>query len=636
MKGKLKARQLEILKYLMASPTPLEVKFFEEKFQKSARTVRYDINGLRTLCEPYGIEIKYQKMQGFFIPVSQKMACSELLIAQRNQGGSSFLLDTDEERGNKIFLYFFTMEKRVTAEQVAEQFFISKSTALRLITKLEGNFGKSLRLSCHKPGGYRLEGEELELRRAAAKIVSAQFKGSYTPEDWYLLLPDPLKRFISFQELEHVTDGIKKANRRHNIWISNTTFLNLLSYCVVSCSRRYRRGGPSGKAQAGNVSRYCLDLLKEISVPGEGQSPQELSYLEEILAENRIAPKEGGLEPELIQGAIEEMFAELGEDMQEMLGKIDFESLFQDLYGHLKNSLNFGQEPSMENEAVLEEVKGNYGAYYQAASLCAGFMGKKLGIWMADTEVCYIAVYLYKNCQEKESKRKNVLIVCATGKGLSHLLAIRIERVFPMLRVVGEVSPYQLSCYEFRAQADFIISTIPLAESRIPVVKISRILSREDIIRIQEFLDYGAMLDEIPMKSKDKASFGAKADPFALAAHIHRLPSRQDMAYTAEIISKLILTLLEYTSKFPQGYQMGQDALLGLVIHISMAVPRWYENRGGEGSEAFLAEYQNIQKEHKEIYGIMEKFFDLVEGALRVKIPLEEKTAFFLYMIKEG
>ena len=79
MSEKNKARQLEILKYLVTSTVPLEISFFEDKFQKSSRTIRYDINELRTLCEPYGIDVKYLKKQGFFIPVSQKMICSELL-----------------------------------------------------------------------------------------------------------------------------------------------------------------------------------------------------------------------------------------------------------------------------------------------------------------------------------------------------------------------------------------------------------------------------------------------------------------------------------------------------------------------------------------------------------------------------
>lgn len=634
MSEKIKARQLEILKYLVTSTIPLEIGFFEEKFQKSSRTIRYDINELRTLCEPYGIDVKYLKKQGFFIPASQKMKCSELLIDQKNTEDNGFFLDTDEERGKKLFLYFFTTRKRVTAEQVAEQFFVSKSTVLRLISKMDGKFGDNIKLSYQKPGGYKLEGEELEQRKIAMSILAEQFKGSYTPEDWYLLLPNALKNLISLQELIQITNGIKKANRQHNIWISNTIFLNLLSYCVVYTYRRYDNTGIKKGEKIYEVSEYCRDLLREVSIPGEKLSMQELTYMEEILADNGVAPKQGEMDSKILQNTMEEMIRVRKEELESKLGKIDYNGLYMDLYGHMKNSLNY-EKKGEENETVIEEVKENYYIYYEEALKCADFIEQKLNIWMSETEICYIAVYLYKNCEEKENGRKRVLIVCATGKGLSHLLAIRIERVFPMLKVVGQSSPFQLSYRDNQQDVDFIISTIPLKEAKVPVVKISRILSGEDISRIQEFLDYGAMVDEIPMKYKNKASFGAKADPFALTENIPKIYSRQDMIYTAEVISKLILTLLEYTSKFPQKYQMSQDALLGMIIHMSMAVPRWYEGRTSEGSETFVTEYTKIQKEHKEIFDIMEKFFELVEGTLRVKIPVEEKTAFFLYIIKE-
>ena len=101
-------------------------------------------------------------------------------------------------------------------------------------------------------------------------------------------------------------------------------------------------------------------------------------------------------------------------------------------------------------------------------------------------------------------------------------------------------------------------------------------------------------------------------------------------------MSKLILTLLEYTSKLPKRYKLSQDAQLGLIIHMSMAIPRWYESRSSQAvSEEYEEEYASIQKNHTQIFEIMEKFFDLVEDSLHVSISIEEKIAFFLYIINE-
>ena len=68
------------------------------------------------------------------------------------------------------------------------------------------------------------------------------------------------------------------------------------------------------------------------------------------------------------------------------------------------------------------------------AKECSEILKQDFPISFTDTEVCYIAVYLYKNCTNQLNRKKNVLLVCGTGKGLSNLLAIRLGNVFPMMK----------------------------------------------------------------------------------------------------------------------------------------------------------------------------------------------------------
>ena len=149
-----------------------------------------------------------------------------------------------------------------------------------------------------------------------------------------------------------------------------------------------------------------------------------------------------------------------------------------------------------------------------------------------------------------------------------------------MLNVAGQISPWQLSKVSDLKDVDFVISTIPLENKLVPVIKISRILSEEDIKRIRDFLKYGNLVDEIPMSQRNEASFGAKEDPFLLREK--PVTEEGGLVEAASILSRLILTLLEYTSKFPTKYRMSRDAMLGMVIHMSMAVPRWFEESSQE------------------------------------------------------
>ena len=326
-------------------------------------------------------------------------------------------------------------------------------------------------------------------------------------------------------------------------------------------------------------------------------------------------------------------YLENGEERE----SFELQSLRRDLEEHLKNYLTMSgsDRQEEENAYVLQEIQEYYYSYFQLAEKLAEIIEDEIGQKLGVMEICYLAVYLYKNGIQAESERKNVMVVCATGKGLSHFLTLRIKHVFPMLNVVGQVSPYQLLKASDLKGVDFAISTIPLENSVVPVVKISGVLLAEDIQRIQDFLKYGKLVDDIPMKQKNEASFQAKPD-ITVSAQLSQKNSGENLAEAAGTMSNLILALLEYVAKLPPQIRMSRDAMLGLVIHMSMAVKRWLfgevtEDPTGE----FNQEYYRVKKEYPDVFLIMEKFFEMVENTLQVRIPISERTAFFLYIIEE-
>ncbi len=636
MKEILKARQAEILKCLITSSTPLEIGFFMEKFHKGERTVRYDIGQLKEMCGRHQIDVCYLTKKGYYIPASQKAECSQLILQCEVEAKEGLIGSSDEERFQRIFLYLFVRRCHVTAEKIAETYYLSRSTLTRFLGKMESYYENQFFLGARKSLGYRLEGDELALRRIAARIVSARFKGSYTAEDWYMLLPEELKGRILLNDIMEISKRIRQMNARYNIWISNAAYLNLLSYCIV---RQIRLQGKKGKAEntaaVTEEKTYAQELLRELSARPEEKNGQELFWLSEILADNGIFTEGSMIEDEVLDRLLTRMTAFIEE--REGKNKFHLKQLYQDLFGHLKNvlSLNLSGRQEEENSYILEEVREYYDSYYQLAKECATILKEETGIVPNTTEVCYLAVYLYKNSIHTEEARKNVLVVCATGKGLSHLLTLRIKNVFPSLEVVGQVSPYQLSRASDLKDVDFVISTVPLENTVVPVVKISRILSEEDIKRIKDFLKYGKLIDEIPLNQKNEASFAAKKDPYLMGEK--EIPAAgESLVQAATTLSKLILTLLEYTSKFPEKYRLGRDAMLGMIIHMSMAVPRWFENsRQTENVWEFEQEYYRIKKQHPDVFALMEKFFGLVEETLQVRISISERVAFFLYILEE-
>ena len=634
MKDTPKPRQIEIFRLLMTSGVPLDINLLKEKLQKSERTIRYDIQDLKRICQEYGIEIGYLTKKGYFIPAAQKPECSALLVQWDSGGKSSFVDGEEEKRFTSLFFYLFVQKGYVTAEKLAEVYLASKSTLTRGLGRLEEYFGNSFTLEIRKAQGYRLKGDELTLRKKAVELLAARFQGSYTADDWFLLLPEELKSKISIQNIRDISRSIRQVNGKYNIWISNTAYLNLMSYCVARHVRLPVLESTGEKPE--EQEAYASELLRELSAEEKTrETARELSWLQEVLRDYGISTEGYRVKDEILKRIMRRImsYLENGEERE----SFELQSLRRDLEEHLKNYLTMSgsDRQEEENAYVLQEIQEYYYSYFQLAEKLAEIIEDEIGQKLGVMEICYLAVYLYKNGIQAESERKNVMVVCATGKGLSHFLTLRIKHVFPMLNVVGQVSPYQLLKASDLKGVDFAISTIPLENSVVPVVKISGVLLAEDIQRIQDFLKYGKLVDDIPMKQKNEASFQAKPD-ITVSAQLSQKNSGENLAEAAGTMSNLILALLEYVAKLPPQIRISRDAMLGLVIHMSMAVKRWLSGEVTEDPTGeFNQEYYRVKKEYPDVFLIMEKFFEMAENTLQVRIPISERTAFFLYIIEE-
>ncbi len=634
MKIQLKKRQFEILKALIAAGTPLDIHCLTRRFHKSERTIRYDVNEVRDLLNKYDIEVRTKAKQGFYIPAEQKPKASRLLVENIQCEEASLLDDSDEMRYNTLFFYLLLQNKPVSADELADVFYISRSTMLRLLNGLDKVFDE-VNVVSQKASGFLLEGEEYALRKRAAALLALLFKGSYTPEDWYLLLPRVLKDELTISTLASISQAIKRVNTRYNVWLSNTAFIGLLSYCTIRRLRLSHGFTEHGEALSFNQEDYVSSLLLELDDPSVNE--KELYWLNLNLSENGIWVTRDDTDIQALEEALDAMIFLLKENRHQFPYVFDTISLYDDLHQHLQHTLRKEYlHLDCEENPLIDDLKENYEDFHLLAEELAEVFEQICQVALSANQKSYLAIYLYKNLINQRASNKKVLIVCATGKGLSNLLTTRIRNVFQNLTIVSSISPYQLQDINSWKGIDFVISTIPIPHSVYPVIKISRILSMEDIQRIQEFLHYGKFIDSIPMKYSNSASFNAKNDPFDLFK-LTVDPKKTDFAAASTLYSKLQLTLLEYLSKLPVSMQMSQDAILGLLIHMSMAVPRWFSQPDEEDEEDLVEAYMQIRNEHGNVFNLMEKFFSLVEESLLITIPIQERYAFFLYIInKEG
>ncbi len=627
----LNARQIEIIKQLFINTLPLDMKELIKIFNKSERTIRYDIQVVREFLGKKGVRVELKNKIGFYIPIKYKYHYSKISEELEQIKKTHNSLGEDNEKIPLCLLYFLAQNKPVNMDHIVSSLYMSRSSIFRLFQKFKLVYQDKMSIQLISTDGYEIVGEEKEIRHQAALILVNLLKGSYSVDNWYHFLPEYFKSVVSFDTLENIVKGLKKANATYGIWMSNNSFIYLLSYCLVGYVRN--KNNQHEVMIDSNNKNYVIDLLNSIKV--NAYDTEEVKLLENVLSVQSINHMTDGVVGVPIQTAIDKIIKFLMSNSDKYKLKLDYALLRLDLEDHINGYINKKEKDFyIDENPLLKEIKDKYNFYYDIAIQCVKIFKEVTNIELSESEISYIAIYLYKNRIEGSRLNNRVLIVCATGKGSSNLLVTRIRNVFHNLEIVGHVSPFQIDESAYSNDIDFVISTIPLPESSLPVINISVILNKEDIQRILDFIHYGKNLDAIPFNQEHTASFNSKTELQNVKVDNFDI-QKETLTNVSQVISNLIISLIDTTSKFPKEYQMSQEALLGMIIHLSLAVPRWFDEEPLTNTHGVEELYCEIEKKHKVIFVLMKKYFMSIEESLLIDLEVSEKYAFFLYIINE-
>lgn len=110
---------------------------------------------------------------------------------------------------------------------------------------------------------------------------------------------------------------------------------------------------------------------------------------------------------------------------------------------------------------------------------------------LEDDEIAYIVIYIAAAVERLNQSNRKVYAVCTSGRGSAELLLVNLKNKFPDLNVLGTISMMN-AIHVSPAQADAIISTTQICNASIPVITVSPLLLKEDVIKIQKALKLNA------------------------------------------------------------------------------------------------------------------------------------------------
>jgi len=620
----LRERQYRIAKKLLLAVNPTSVDELCELFSVSLRTVRYDLKEVVEFLIQYGIELQFKNNQGYFIKYNDKQQLTEIL------NSIEIASDTDEERTGyvKSLIYLLSSTRdRLGTSYLAGKLYVSQSMISRLIQDV-GKYTNSAIKICTSKDGYQIESSETELRRYLVKNLEELFSKYHNLIDYYEELPDALKSSISKDRYLVLINTVNRLNKEFQVWLSEQSFIHLVSYVLVMEIR-------TSIASVELNDEFASELLK-------AEREYAIKLLEGLFTSYTKSEVDGVVELLISKGIF---INQLGENDSEQLNmildsvidylrdldeEIDIDSFRNDIKMHLLLTMKRKISKSKEQDnPILEQIKSNYAHHFEISCQIGDILHEKTGFEFTEDDIGYIAIYLFKNSGSKEEQQKfKVIIACATSRGTSQLLVTRITHVFPQIEVVGVMSITQINNTVDFKDVDFIISTAAIRPTSIPVVVVSILLNVKDIDQIQKLLTYGFSSKVISLPvNKDINDFTVK--------QFRELGIDYRNTYISmEKLTKIILGTLDVMVEIPSHYGVTQEKMLGLLIHLLLAVPRWLTGLS-DNSEEYKKELQSVKNNHKHLYQQINVIFETIENELNTALTDSERLSFFDYIIEK-
>lgn len=597
----LTARQNEILQTIFRSARPKTVYELMNLYHVSERTIRYDLSAIKKELNKNNINLYCQSNEGYYITFPDKTRMMDMI-------GTADLMESNDDDAiyQQIVVYLFLNSREPGARELADHFHLSISNLRKILEEMNQRLSGFQIVRGHK--GYQLSGDELEIRKYVISAYSIYIREAKISDDTVKL----------------IADGIKQTNNEFDLWQTDEKYNAMKKYCAAA----FLRSNPDElRADITDKSpieeQYASRLLFRTGIK---QTKTEIENMIRFMHQSGIFITNGEI-CRKYEGNLQAYAEHVSEAVSKAKGlKVDVEGFIKDIRSHiiqLQQCIQF-QVPLPQNP-LLYEIKSRYGDYFNIAKEYIADLNNPLIKNFSDDEIGYLTIYLYKNLKTSPA-RKKVLVVCSTGKGLSSLLAAVIRNDFPDLDVLGAESAYGV--LHKSQEADFLITTVDLPNSRIPYIKISYPFDFDDYKKIYNYLH-----PENQIPGPSKAGVSSDQSLAALSQHM-----RED-SQSFSVVSSLILRFLSVIENIGSSIKVSSDTILGAIIHMCLAVPRWLE-----GEETDNAEIQYCQEEirkYKEAYPDVDRelelFFEDVEKALFIKLNAKDKYAFYLYLMgREG
>ena len=454
-----------------------------DKLQLSKRTIYSEINDLNEILFDHGAGIISKPRYGLKVEIRDEDLYRTFLKSFEEE-----LPDygNSESRALLIAKDMLSAEEGFRMDDLCQDYYISRSTLNTDLKKIRTLFARhDLQIVSTAHKGSDVKGTENNKRRCLSEISKRLQNNS-----------DPKMN----REMNDIALILRDVFNERKFRIPEYLFNNLVIHFYIAIVR-IRHGFSLEEAEGfeqfsdEEERLIAMTIIEKIEKKFGIVFPDtELGYI--ILnLESRQLKEDNSVIPVEIYETVMEMLDEI-DQMFHYDFKYDLE-LVSLLASHLVSlEVRLLYDIPLDNPLLEEIRQGSLLAFEMAKVACSKLVERYHKKVTAD-EMAYIALHFHLAIERKKDKRKkNVLIVCGTGRASAELLAYNIRKNYGnTLNVVGTHESTDFTGLNFD-DYDYILTTIHIEEKiPIPIIEVNLMHMKESEEKLNEYLSFNTRSD---------------------------------------------------------------------------------------------------------------------------------------------
>lgn len=514
------ARERQVLEILLTEKDEITVKDLADQIGVSGRTVHRDLKNVEDILMEYDLSL--QKKSGVGVQITgDRNKIRELELFLFNLFHTEY---TPDERQTIILCELLESNGPVKLLGLANDLNVTIATVSADLTKLEERLQKFGLLLIRKRGyGVEIEGDEGAKRRAMSNLIS-----EYLDESEILSLAreniqkrgaqqintisERLLGLVEKQKLLIVEKIVESILQELPFTMADSAYIGLVVHLALAVERIQKGEGINinqvylENQQSSKEYKFAEKIVTELEQVFKIKIPQaEIAYITMHLKGAKLRhDNEFLIEDSSFQVAIKTR------NLIDYVGKrsrLDLStnrSLFEGLVMHLKPAIYRLKQNMGISNPLIDKIKRDYAELFSIVKEAVEQVLSEF--YVPDEEIGYLVMHFGSVLNgNRELVKIKTLVICSSGIGTSKMLATRLQKEFPEMQDIKNVSVLEFKKMK-TIDYQLIISTIPIPDYHLNYILVSPILNKDEIEKIRQFISKHSMLaatekiNSVPLK----------------------------------------------------------------------------------------------------------------------------------------